>query len=53
LSPKVQAHEVQVIEWVSELENILDGIRRLPTGQRIAVKVINHFGDEVLKVYGV
>ena len=35
LSPKVQVHEVQVIEWVSELENILDGIRRLPTGQKM------------------
>jgi adenine-specific DNA-methyltransferase len=24
-----------------------------PTGRRIAVKVINHFGDEVMKVFGV
>jgi len=24
-----------------------------PEGGRIAVKVINHYGDEVLKVYGV
>src|ERR1700745_468154 len=24
-----------------------------PTGGRIAVKVINHFGDEVMKVFGV
>jgi adenine-specific DNA-methyltransferase len=24
-----------------------------PPGRRIAVKVINHFGDEVMKVFGV
>jgi hypothetical protein len=29
----------------------LEGAR--PEGRRIAAKVINHFGDEVMKVFGV
>lgn len=44
--------EIDEAAWASLYATVSRPFARPVTG-RIAVKVINHYGDEVLKVYGV
>ena len=44
--------EVDEAAWASLYLTVSRPFKRPGTG-KIAVKVINHYGDEVLKVYGV
>ena len=44
--------EIDEVAWATLYRDISRPFAR-PTAGRIAVKVINHFGDEVMKVYGV